>query len=164
MRDPAPVDRRTPIQLQAVRGLSAAAARLVGGAPAEFQARRRVLVVEDHRDSADSLCVLLELMGHEVRAAHDGPEGEAAAVAWRPEIVVSDIGLPGFDGYELARRLRRTSELGPLLLVALTGYGREEDRRQSREAGFDLHLTKPADPDVLRRVLAGTSEGPETDE
>jgi CheY-like chemotaxis protein len=115
--------------------------------------RRRVLVVEDNRDAAASLCVLLELMGHDVRVAYTGPEGVATAAEWTPEIIISDIGLPGFDGFEVARRLRRQLGTKPLL-VALTGYGRDEDRRHSREAGFDHHLIKPADPAVLQQMLA----------
>ncbi len=114
--------------------------------------RRRVLVVEDNRDAATSLCVLLELMGHEVRVAYSGPEAVEMAEAWPPEIAISDIGLPGFDGFEVARRLRGQLGSRPLL-VALTGYGRDEDRRQSQAAGFDHHLVKPADPNVIERML-----------
>jgi CheY-like chemotaxis protein len=121
------------------------------GAPAPT-CRRRVLVVEDNRDSAMSLSVLLELMGHEVRVAYTGPEAVAMAAEWPPEVAISDIGLPGFDGFEVARRLRGQLGNGPLL-VALTGYGRDEDRRLSREAGFDHHLVKPADPAELQRML-----------
>jgi PAS domain S-box-containing protein len=116
-------------------------------------ARRRVLVVEDNRDAAESLSMFLQLMGHEVRVAGTGPDGVAAAAAWRPDAVVSDIGLPGFDGYEVARRLRAGPARGDVLLIAVTGYGRDEDRRQSHEAGFDYHLTKPADPADIRRIL-----------
>jgi signal transduction histidine kinase len=115
--------------------------------------RRRVLVVEDNKDAATSLSVLLELMGHEVRVAYSGPEAIALAAEWPPEITISDIGLPGFDGFEVARRLRGQLGRGPLI-VALTGYGRDEDRRQSHEAGFDHHLVKPADPAVIQRMLA----------
>lgn len=114
--------------------------------------RRRVLVVEDNRDSAASLSVLLELMGHEVRVAYTGPEAVAMAAEWPPEITISDIGLPGFDGFEVARRLRGQLGREPLI-VALTGYGRDEDRRMSQEAGFDHHLVKPADPAVLQQML-----------
>jgi CheY-like chemotaxis protein len=115
--------------------------------------RRRVLVVEDNRDSATSLSVLLELMGHEVRIAFTGPEALDVAAEWRPEITISDIGLPGIDGFEVGRRLR--DRFGSsLLLVALTGYGSDEDRRKSQEAGFDHHLVKPADPAVIQRMLA----------
>ena len=122
--------------------------------PGDECAPRRVLVVEDSPDAATSLRLLLELSGHQVRVAYTGPEGLAEAEAWRPEAVVCDIGLPGMDGYEVARRLRRTAGLEGVLLVALTGYGREEDRQRAFAAGFDHHLTKPADPDEVRRLLA----------
>jgi CheY-like chemotaxis protein/two-component sensor histidine kinase len=115
---------------------------------------RRVLVVDDNRDAADSLALLLKMLGHEVRTAYEGPAALEAARAWRPEVLLLDLGLPGLDGYEVARRLR--AELPPeeLLIVALTGYGHEEDRRRSREAGCDLHLVKPAGPNVLHDLLA----------
>jgi CheY-like chemotaxis protein len=122
-------------------------------APAATGSRRRVLVVEDNRDAATSLSVLLGLMGHDVRVAYTGPEGVSLAAAWPPEIVISDIGLPGYDGFEVARRLRGQLGSRPLM-VALTGYGRDEDRRRSREAGFNHHLVKPADPAVLQHMLA----------
>ncbi len=113
-----------------------------------------ILVVDDNADAADSLAWLLRRWGHEVRTAHDGLAGLKEALAHRPQIVLLDIGLPGLDGYEVARRLR--VELGrQALLVAVTGYGQEEDRRLAEEAGFDAHLTKPADPGVLERLLAG---------
>jgi CheY-like chemotaxis protein len=114
--------------------------------------RRRVLIVEDNRDCALSLSVLLQLMGHEVRLAYTGPEAVALAAEWPPEITISDIGLPGFDGFEVARQLR--GQFGStLLLVALTGYGGDDYRRRSQMAGFDHHLVKPADPAVLQQML-----------
>jgi CheY-like chemotaxis protein len=122
--------------------------------PGTHSRQHRVLVIEDNRDAADSMCVLLGLLGHEVRAAYSGPEGVQAAASWSPDVVVSDIGLPGFDGYEVARRIRRLPGMDGVLLVALTGYGSEEDRRLSRTVGFDHHLVKPADPADLQRVLA----------
>jgi DNA-binding response OmpR family regulator len=128
----------------------------LSAAPQQAQAvasGRRVLVVEDNRDAATSLSVLLGLMGHDVRVAYTGPDGVAIAAEWPPEIIISDLGLPGFDGFEVARRLRCQLGSKPLL-VALTGYGRDEDRRQSREAGFDHHLVKPADPAVIQRMVA----------
>jgi CheY-like chemotaxis protein len=124
------------------------------GAPEAPGRKLRVLVVEDNRDAADSLRLFLEASGHEVRVAYTGPEGEKAAAEWLPDVVLSDIGLPGLDGYALARRLRRQPALKHALLAALTGYGSAEDRRRSREAGFDYHLVKPADPNDLLRVLA----------
>jgi two-component system CheB/CheR fusion protein len=130
-----------------------------GAAPPEQgpepAAPRRILVVDDNRDAADSLALLLQVSGHEVRTAHDGPTALEAARAWRPEVVVLDLGLPRLDGYEVARRLRREQLGEGLVLVALTGYGQDEDRRRSEEAGFDHHLVKPASPDVLARVFAG---------
>jgi CheY-like chemotaxis protein len=113
--------------------------------------RRRVLIVEDHEDARDSLRLMLELAGHEVETAEDGPGGLSTLVASRPDVALIDIGLPGIDGYDIARRAR------PLVpetcLVALTGYGQTEDRQRAHEAGFDVHITKPVDPDRLERLL-----------
>ncbi|WP_066336630.1 response regulator [Azohydromonas lata] len=115
---------------------------------------RRVLVVDDNVDAADSLAMMLELMGHEARAVHDGAAALQAAPAWRPDIVLLDIGLPGLNGYEVARRLRADPALAGTLLVALTGWGSEGDKRRSAEAGFDAHLTKPVALDDVEAVLA----------
>ena len=121
--------------------------------------RRRVLVVEDNRDSRESLQLLLQLWGCDVEAAGDGNEAVARAAVRRPEVALIDIGLPGLDGYEVARRLR--GELGrDVLLVAVTGYGGPQDRRLSAEAGFDLHLVKPLDPESLRDLLAPLTPPP----
>ena len=116
-------------------------------------ARRSILVVDDHRDAALTLARVLELWGHEVRVAHGGPEAIAAFAARPPDLVLLDIGLPGMDGYQVAARLRGLS--GPVrpVLAALTGYGQDEDRRRSREAGFDHHLVKPVAPDELLALL-----------
>ena len=130
---------------------------LTAAAPAEAAKgvrRLRVLVVEDNRDAAGSLRLVLEMFGHEVRAAHSGPDAVREAAAWRPDVVLTDIGLPGFDGYEVARRIRRIPGLEKAVLAALTGYGSDEDRRLGQEAGFDHHLVKPADPDELQRILS----------
>ncbi len=115
---------------------------------------RRVLIADDNVDSAVSLAMLLQLQRHEVNVAHDGPEAIEAVERHRPEIVFIDIGLPGMDGHEVARRLRGQHARETLLLVAMTGYGQEEDRRQSREAGFDAHLVKPVDLSKLQSFLA----------
>jgi CheY-like chemotaxis protein len=115
-------------------------------------ASRRVLVVEDNSDSRRSLRVLLELWGYAVAEAADGPAGLDTALDWRPQAAVVDIGLPGFDGYELARRVKDALG-GGTLLIALTAYGRPEDRRRALQAGFSHHLTKPADPQELHRLL-----------
>jgi PAS domain S-box-containing protein len=122
-----------------------------GAAPA---ARRRILIVDDHRDAANSLAVLLRLHGQEVRTAHDGLEAVEAARAFRPDVVLLDIGLPRLNGLEVARRLRENLGLTDALLVAVTGYGQLEDRGRSREAGFDAHLVKPVDLDALMPLLA----------
>jgi PAS domain S-box-containing protein len=124
------------------------------GRPELSAERRRILVVEDSKDAAEALRVLLELRGHEVRVAHTGPQGVEAAKGWRPDVVLCDIGLPGLDGCGVARALRLNPATARARLLALTGYGQEEDRRRSREAGFDHHLVKPADPEELQRLLA----------
>jgi CheY-like chemotaxis protein len=125
-------------------------------------ARRRVLVVEDDQDSAQSLAMLLQIWGHQVEVAHDGHQALEATRTFEPEIVLLDIGIPGLDGYEVAGRLR--SEHGAeLKLIALTGYGREDDRRRSRNAGFDRHMTKPLEPSRLRDMLASFDFGSEGD-
>jgi PAS domain S-box-containing protein len=116
----------------------------------------RVLVVEDSRDAAESLRMLLELSGYHVAVAYAGPTGLETARTFRPDVVLCDIGLPGgMDGYAVARALRDDPELFGVALIALSGYGREEDQRQARRAGFDRHLTKPMDPVVLIRLLDG---------
>jgi two-component system CheB/CheR fusion protein len=114
---------------------------------------RRVLVVDDNVDAAESLAMLLRVEGHEVRTAHDGATALDAAQAYRPEVVLLDIGLPKMDGYEVAQRLRRLPDSKSALVVALTGYGQEEDRRRAEEAGFDVHLVKPVDLAVLYSLL-----------
>jgi two-component system CheB/CheR fusion protein len=114
----------------------------------------RVLVVDDNEDSAESLAMLLQLKGHEVRTAHDGPRALVAAEEYRPDLVFLDIGMPGMNGFEVAARLRQRLETRNVLLVAMTGWGQEEDRRRSKEAGFDQHLVKPLDPKALDELLA----------
>jgi PAS domain S-box-containing protein len=114
----------------------------------------RVVVVEDNKDAADSLRLLLEILGHEARVAYTGPEGLREAVSWHPDVVLSDIGLPGLNGLGLAGELRRRPETARARLIALTGYGSEEDRRRSLAAGFDAHLVKPADPEDIQKLLA----------
>jgi signal transduction histidine kinase/DNA-binding response OmpR family regulator len=113
----------------------------------------RVLIVDDNMDGARSLSMVLELRGHEVRACYDGVSGLAEAEVFEPEIVLLDIGLPGMDGFEVARRLRARPQSPQPLLVALTGYGQPDDVRRSREAGFDHHLVKPADPEALTALF-----------
>ena len=114
----------------------------------------RVLVVDDNVDGAESLALMLGLLGHEVRTAHDGASALQAAAQWRPEVVLLDIGLPGMSGYDVARSLRTQRPAGDLMLVAVTGWGTQEDQRRSAEAGFDHHLTKPVEAAALEAVLA----------
>jgi len=115
--------------------------------------RRRILVVDDNADSAEALALALGVTGHEVRLAADGPSALTTAAEFRPEAVLLDIGLPGMDGYEVARHLRAAKGSARMVLVALTGYGQEEDRQRAREAGFDHHLVKPANPDAILALL-----------
>jgi signal transduction histidine kinase/CheY-like chemotaxis protein len=120
----------------------------------------RVLVVDDNRDSAESLGTLLRLMGHEVRVVYDGPAALEAARAFGPAALVQDIEMPGMSGYEVARRLRAQPVTKVTLLVALTGYGGEDERRRCLEAGFDQHLVKPVDLDALQELLASLGPCP----
>jgi CheY-like chemotaxis protein len=113
----------------------------------------RILVIEDNRDAADTLRVMLEMAGYEVRVAYDGPEGVAAADAWRPNLVFCDIGLPGMDGYAVADELHRRDVVPTALLIAVTGYGSREDRERCGEHGFTAHLSKPAEPAELLELL-----------
>jgi PAS domain S-box-containing protein len=115
---------------------------------------RRILVVEDNHDVAEALCGLLQLYGHQVEVASCGRDGVAAARRLRPEVVLCDIGLPGMDGYAVARALRRDPSTAGARLIAVSGYGMDEDRKRSEEAGFELHLTKPVRPADLQRLLA----------
>ena len=126
--------------------------------PPEVSGSLRVLVVDDNEDAAETVAVLLDLWGHDVRTAMDGFSALAAAAELDPEVILLDIGLPRLDGYEVARRLRESGNRA--LVVAMTGYGRDEDRRRSREAGFDEHLVKPVDPALLREVLARRQRPP----
>lgn len=113
----------------------------------------RILVVDDNTDVANALSSLLELQGCQVRVAHRGEAGLELAHSFAPDVVFLDIGLPGMDGYEVARRLRQSELDGHLTLVALTGYGQDSDREKSAEAGFDHHLVKPARLQQIREIL-----------
>jgi CheY-like chemotaxis protein len=114
---------------------------------------RRILVVDDNEDSTESLGTLLKLLGHEVRTAYDGPSALAAAREFRPDVVLLDIGMPGMTGYDVARAMREMPEVRDAVLVAQTGWGQDEDRRRSAEAGFDHHLVKPVDVADLQLLL-----------
>jgi CheY-like chemotaxis protein/nitrogen-specific signal transduction histidine kinase len=118
----------------------------------------RVLIVDDNRDGAQSLALMLDLEGHEVRTAADGFEALEIGEEFQPNVVLLDIGMPGIDGYETARRLRTRPWAQSALLCAQTGWGQEDDKRRARSAGFDRHLVKPVDPEELNRILAEVSQ------
>jgi CheY-like chemotaxis protein len=120
----------------------------------ESMPSRRILIVEDNTDARESLQLLLQLAGHEVETASDGPSGLRKLEAFRPDVALIDLGLPGIDGYDLVRRVRGLPQTKATRFIALTGYGQAQDRRRALEAGFDVHLTKPVDPDRLQRLLA----------
>jgi signal transduction histidine kinase/ActR/RegA family two-component response regulator len=120
-------------------------------------AQRRILVVDDNRDAADSLGLLLTFQGADVQVVHDGPAALAALGTYHPSVVLLDIGMPGMDGYELARRMRQLLDGDDVTLIALTGWGQVQDRRLSKEAGIDYHLIKPVDCDALVGLLTGLS-------
>jgi CheY-like chemotaxis protein len=116
---------------------------------------RRVLIVDDNEDAANSLALILELGGHQTASVYTAVDALQRAAAFRPEVVLLDIGLPGMDGYEVAQKMRELPGLRDIRLVAVTGYGRSDDRIRAREAGFDDHLTKPVEYAALERTLAG---------
>jgi PAS domain S-box-containing protein len=139
-----------------LRALPITSEDVLPGAVAEPAPQRaaRVLVVEDNPDTAESVKMLLEVRGHRVRVAYDGVAALHAARASVPDVMLVDIGLPGIDGYEVARRVRRDPDLKRIVLIALTGYGRDEDKEHARAAGFDHHLTKPVGLDALQGLVA----------
>jgi CheY-like chemotaxis protein len=118
----------------------------------------KVLVVDDNVDTVLGFSMLLKASGHDVRTAHDGLSAVETAIAYRPDVVLLDIGLPGLNGYEVARRLRQHPNLKNTVLIALTGYGQDTDRQASKQAGFDHHLVKPARFDQLNKILATVQE------
>jgi signal transduction histidine kinase/CheY-like chemotaxis protein len=126
--------------------------------PAETVNHCRILVVDDNQDSVDSLAMLLQVLGHEVKTASDGETALAAAEEFRPDVAILDIGLPKVTGYDLARQIREKSWAKDTVLVALTGWGQEQHRKRSAESGFDHHLTKPVEFEVLQRILAAADK------
>jgi CheY-like chemotaxis protein len=126
-------------------------------APSASERPLRILVIDDGRDTVITMRALLRKLGHEVETASDGERGLEIAEQTCPDVVISDIGLPGIDGYEVARQIRQHPQLRDKFLVAVTGYGQDEDRRRAAEAGFNEHLTKPIDLRDLRRFLSGVS-------
>jgi len=119
--------------------------------------QRRILVVDDNRDSASTLAILLRLMGNVTQTANDGLEAVEAASDFRPDVVLMDIGLPKLDGYEACRRIRQQPGGADMVVVAVTGWGQDEDRERSSEAGFDHHLVKPVDQATLAEILASVT-------
>jgi PAS domain S-box-containing protein len=127
-------------------------------ADARPEVRRRVLVADDNVDALTSLAMLLEIVGHEVRVAHDGLEAVELAREYRPDAVLLDIGMPRLNGYDACRRIRETAWGRDALVIALTGWGQERDKREARDAGFDYHLVKPVEPAILQQLLSGSCE------
>ncbi len=117
-------------------------------------APRRVLVLDDNRDGADTLQMILELAGYETCVVHDGLDALAEAARFRPDVILLDIGLPEMNGYDVCRRVRKSPGGDAMVLIALTGRGQDEDRVRSRDAGFDHHLVKPVEPASLLQLLA----------
>ncbi len=139
--------------------LSVPAAAAAGLADRPEQAPRRVLLIDDNQDAAESLALMLRMDGHEVRAGFSAQDALAIAPAWRPDVVLLDIGLPGMDGYEVARRLRAALPAAPMRLIALTGYGQPEDVQRSARAGFDGHLVKPVGMQALADAIRSPGRG-----
>jgi CheY-like chemotaxis protein len=117
--------------------------------------RLKILVVDDNPDSALSMAMMLSMMGHDTRTAHDGEAAVTTAEEFRPQVVLLDIGLPKLNGYEVAQRIRKQEWGTAMFLVAITGWGQDEDRRRSEDVGMNLHMVKPVEPAVLESVLSG---------
>jgi CheY-like chemotaxis protein len=145
---------RLPLRLKSYRDVPVT----VGGESAppanDVKKGHRILLADDNRDALDSLATLLQCDGHEVHTAADGAEALEVAAGCHPDVVLLDIGMPKLDGYEVARRIRAEPWGKRTVLIALTGWGQDEDRRRSREVGFDSHLVKPLDPEALSKLLA----------
>jgi CheY-like chemotaxis protein len=119
--------------------------------------RFRILVVDDNHDSALSLAMMLSIMGHDTRTAHDGESAVAMAESFLPEVVLLDIGLPKLNGYEVAQRIREQAWGVSMFLIAVTGWGQDEDRERSSEVGLNVHMVKPVEPAALEKLLADLS-------
>jgi CheY-like chemotaxis protein len=153
---PSMLDRTVPLVTDAETAAAAEAPPEEAAAASERTRRATkpaVLIVEDNEDAREMLALLLEGRGFPVGTAADGREGVEKGSSGEWDVAIVDIGLPGLDGYEVARRLRASDDGGDLLLIALSGYGRPEDRARSAEAGFDRHLIKPVEPSVLFELL-----------
>jgi CheY-like chemotaxis protein len=150
--DSAGAGQGSTFELRLPLRVDAAAAPIA--APAVASASRRILVVDDNVDGADMLAGLLALDGHSVHTVSNGPKALESLDDFAPDLVLLDIGLPGLDGYEVARRIRADPRRARTRLVAVTGYGRDADRERSQAAGFDAHLVKPVEYATLQRVIA----------
>jgi CheY-like chemotaxis protein len=144
-------------EIRLPRAEAAAAVDTPAHAPAPEAGKPKVLLIEDNDDGREMMATMLASFGYPVLQAGDGLEGVRLACAERPDVALVDIGLPGIDGYEVARRLRQDPSARAIRLIALTGYGLEEDQRRVLEAGFDLHLVKPVELNALLGQLAGTA-------
>jgi CheY-like chemotaxis protein len=122
--------------------------------PATAPRRFRILVVDDNHDSALSMAMMLQIMGHDTRTAHDGESAVSTAETFLPEVVLLDIGLPKLNGYEVAQRIREKTWGQSMYLIAVTGWGQDEDRQRSSEVGLNLHMVKPVEPAALEKLLA----------
>jgi CheY-like chemotaxis protein len=116
--------------------------------------QRKILIADDNVDAAESLAMLLQLEGHDVTVVHDGHEAIAAFDSVRPDVALLDIGMPGRDGYEIARHIRRSPQGRSVMLIAVTGWGQDSDKTQALQSGFNHHFTKPVEPEVLTALLA----------
>jgi CheY-like chemotaxis protein len=141
------------VELPLVATTAVAAPSAPADSAASANTQRKILVVDDNVDSADSLALLLELNGHDIRVAYDGQTALTIAKTFRPDVVLLDIGLPVFNGYQVAEQLRAEPETLRAVLVALTGYGQPEDQRRVKEARFDYHLVKPVDLEALGKLI-----------
>jgi PAS domain S-box-containing protein len=141
------------VRLPGTMAAPAARTPVIPGVTQPHSVARRILVADDNRDAAESMGMLLRLMGNEVRTVYDGAEAVEAAAAFRPDVILLDIGMPKLNGYDVARRIREQQWSEGTMLIALTGWGQDEDKRRASEAGFDRHFTKPLDPAELQRVI-----------
>ena len=124
--------------------------------------RPRVLVVDDNKDSAQTLAMMLKIMGNDIRTAHDGLEAVEKAQEYLPNVILLDLGMPKLNGYDVCRRIREQSWGSSMVIIALTGWGQAEDRQRTKEAGFDHHLVKPVDVAKLKELLDEAAKRPET--
>jgi CheY-like chemotaxis protein len=148
------IDIREALHVRAGESDTSGSARVSPPNPGVEPSRAcRILVVDDNQDGADLMAVLLRLQGHAVEVAHDGVSALTRAAAFDPDIVLLDIGLPGMNGYAVARKLRESHSGRPHCLIAMTGYGTDEDRQRTVEAGFDHHIVKPIEPAELNALL-----------